>query len=190
MDPLDPAYVWTNVYDYYLYRMATYLKDTEMASGIKNGTRMAGARSFKIKGWPQNPTPEFRAYQQRAMYRGNLLKFVNPYYDPSDRSFDLSNDARNMRIILLCSTINRELFFAVKDPYFGIGEDFNNTQDDTMNSSNQFNGQNKIGNILTIIRKQLFTSTRPEINTFLENDAKEPVRSNAYLQLAFWRDLK
>jgi predicted NAD-dependent protein-ADP-ribosyltransferase YbiA (DUF1768 family) len=188
MDPLDSQYVWTNVYDYYLYQMATYLGDKKFVIGIKS-EKKDETRRYGIEKWPQKPTDEFRAYQQRAMYRGNLLKFVNPYYDPSDRSFDLSKHDRNMRTILLCSTIDREIYYANTNRYWGIGVDFNDTPHDSMNPANTFTGQNKIGKILMAIRTQLFTSTRPEINTFLENDAKELARSKSSLQSSFWKGL-
>jgi ribA/ribD-fused uncharacterized protein len=173
MDSRVPKKTWTNVFDYYLYRMAIYLGDTTMAESIKDGSRLEEARQLKIKGWPQNPSPDFRSYQRRVMYRGNLLKFVNPYNDP-----------QHMRSILLCSTINRTLLFAENDLYWGIGE----TVSDFMKPSNQFTGKNILGNILMAIRNQLFTSTRDEIVQFLENDAKAPSNSS-YLQSAFWKDI-
>ena len=105
------------------------------------------------------------------MYRANLLKFVNPYNDP-----------QHMRSILLCSTINRTLLFADNDQYWGIGETLNNP----MKPSNQFTGQNILGNILMAIRTQLFTSTKDEIVQFLENDAKEPRNSTSALDSPFW----
>jgi len=174
-DPRVPKKTWTNVLDYYLYRMAIYLGDTTMAASIKDGSRLDEARQLKIKGWPQNPSSDFQTYQRRVMYRGNLLKFVNPY-----------NDEKHMRSILLCSTINRTLFFANRDQYWGIGE----TVSDPMKPSNQFIGQNILGKILMNIRNQLFTSTRDEIVQFLENDAKAPSNSSSYLQSAFWKDIK
>ena len=174
MDPQVSKKTWTNVFDYYLYRMAIYLGDTTMAASIKNGERLDEARQLKIKDWPQNPSPDFRSYQRRVMYRGNLLKFVNPYNDP-----------QHMRSILLCSTINRTLLFAENDLYWGIGE----TLSDSMKPSNQFTGKNILGNILMAIRNQLFTSTKNDIVQFLENDAKAPSNSSSYFQSAFWKDI-
>ena len=171
MDERVPKKTWTNVFDYYLYRMAIYLGDTTMATGIKDGSRLEDARQLKIKDWPPNPSPAFRTYQRRVMYRANLLKFVNPYNDP-----------QHMRSILLCSTINRTLLFADNDQYWGIGETLNNP----MKPSNQFTGQNILGNILMAIRTQLFTSTKDEIVQFLENDAKEPRNSTSALDSPFW----
>ena len=173
-DPRVPKKTWTNVFDYYLYRMAIYLGDNAMATSIKDGARLDEARQLKIKDWPQIPSSDFQTYQRRVMYRGNLLKFANPYNDP-----------QHMRSILLCSTINRTLFFANRDPYWGIGE----TLSDPMKPSNQFTGQNILGKILMNIRNQLFTSTRDEIVQFLENDAKAASNSS-YLQSAFWKDIK
>jgi hypothetical protein len=116
---------------------------------------------------------------------------VNSEFDPSQQGFNITNPARNMRGILLCSTINRQLFFANKNTHWGIGTNFDgNIQRDTMPATDNFSGQNKLGKILMTIRKQLFTSTRPKINKFLEDDGKEPINSTAYLQSSFWEDIK
>lgn len=196
MDPKEPNYVWTNVYTYYLYHMAKYLKDEQNATAIKNAnsknTLSAIRSTWEMKSalWPNAPNDAFRAYEQRIIYRGTLLKFVHPEFNPNYQGFNLSDTARNMRTILLCSTINRTLLFANTDQYWGIGEDFNDAQSNTMKPTSQFTGQNKLGKILMIIRNQLFTSTENEVRIFLENDAKEPIRSTDYLQTAFWKDVK
>ena len=196
MDPKEPNYIWTNVYTYYLYYMAKYLTDEQTATAIKNAnsknTLSAIRSTWEMKSalWPNAPNEAFRAYEQRILYRGTLLKFVNPEFNPNYQGFNLSDTARNMRTILLCSTINRTLLFANTNPYWGIGEDFNSTQSNTMKPTSQFTGQNKLGKILMTIRKQLFTSTEYDIKLFLENDSKELISSTGYLQSAFWKDIK
>lgn len=155
-DPRDPAKVWANVSNYYLYQLATHLGDTEMAADIKNGKKLSEAQKSKISGWLQNTSDDFRTYQRRIMYRGNLLKFVKPVNDP-----------KNMRAILLCSTINRKLFFADINNYWGIGETFNETANNTMKPIPQFKGENVLGKILEDIRLRLFTETRSQIEQSL-----------------------
>ena len=106
------------------------------------------------------------------MYRGNLLKFMYPVNDP-----------KNMRAILLCSTINRELVFADKDPYWGIGEDVNK---DPSTIPSPFKSGNNLGKILINIRNQLFTSSPSQIDEFLTNDANF---SRAKQDTPFWKDI-
>jgi len=171
IDPRLPKKIWANVYDYYLYRTAAYLDDRELATAIKNGN-LTPAQRAQIKNWSQNTSPMFITYQQRAMYRGNLLKFAKPVNDP-----------KNMRAILLCSTINRELVFANNDTYWGIGEDVN--KNPSMIAS-PFKSGNNLGKILINIRNQLFTSSRSLIEEFLINDANF---SSAQLDTPFWKDI-
>jgi predicted NAD-dependent protein-ADP-ribosyltransferase YbiA (DUF1768 family) len=126
-----------------------------MAADIKNGKKLSEAQKGKISAWLQNTSDDFRTYQRSVMYRGNLLKFVYPVDDP-----------KNMRAILLCSTINRRLFFADTNDYWGIGETFNDSaQRDRLVLKNQFNGENTLGKILEDIRTQLFTSSKPSGST-------------------------
>jgi ribA/ribD-fused uncharacterized protein len=163
-DPRDPEKVWKTVSSYYLYQLAVYRNDAPLATSLKDGKKLTEAQKNIISGWLQNPSTDFRIYQRRAMYRGNLLKFVYP--SPSD--------PKNMRAILLCSTINRELVFADKDSYWGIGKDVNK---DPSTIANPFNDGNHLGKILMEIRTQLFTSSRSQIDQFINGDATKPSTS-------------
>jgi predicted NAD-dependent protein-ADP-ribosyltransferase YbiA (DUF1768 family) len=168
-DPQDPEKVWKNVSSYYLYQIATYRGDNTLAAIIKNGKDLTKDQQATVRGWLQNPSTDFRIYQRRAMYRGNLLKFMNPVNDP-----------KNMRAILLCSTINRELVFADKDSYWGIGNK------DPSTIAGPFNDGNHLGKILMEIRTQLFTSSRSEIVQFIKGDATKPIGSTSALDSTFW----
>jgi len=168
-DPRDPEKVWKTVSSYYLYQLAVYRNDTPLATSLKDGTKLTEAQRGIISGWLQNTSTDFRTYQRRAMYRGNLLKFVNP--SPSD--------PKNMRAIILCSTINRELVFADKDPYWGIGNK------DPSTIASPFNDGNHLGKILMELRTQLFTSSRSQIDKFLKGDATKPSGSTAVLNSSF-----
>jgi predicted NAD-dependent protein-ADP-ribosyltransferase YbiA (DUF1768 family) len=166
-DPRDSTKVWANVSSYYLYQLAVYRNDIPLATSLKDGKKLTEAQKSIISGWLQNPSTDFRIYQRRAMYRGNLLKFVYP--SPSD--------PKNMRAILLCSTINRELVFADKDPYWGIGNK------DPSTIASPFNDGNHLGKILMELRTQLFTSSRSQIDQFINGDANP---SSGALNTPFW----
>jgi predicted NAD-dependent protein-ADP-ribosyltransferase YbiA (DUF1768 family) len=163
-DPRDSTKVWATVSSYYLYQLAVYRNDAPLATSLKDGKKLTEAQKSIISDWLQNPSADFRIYQRRAMYRGNLLKFVYP--SPSD--------PKNMRAILLCSTINRELVFADKDPYWGIGKDINK---DPSTIPSPFNDGNHLGKILMELRTQLFTSSRSQIDQFINGDATKPSTS-------------
>jgi ribA/ribD-fused uncharacterized protein len=171
-DPRDPELVWKTVFSYYLYQIATQRGDNTLAAIIKKGTDLTKDQQATVRGWLQDSSNNFSIYQRRAMYRGNLLKFMYPVNDP-----------KNMRAILLCSTINRELVFADKDPYWGIGED---VKKDPSTIASPFNDGNHLGKILMEIRTQLFTSSRSQIEQFRKGDATKPIGSTSALDSSFW----
>ena len=171
-DPRDPEMVWKTVFSYYMYQIATQRGDNTLAAIIKKGTDLTNDQQATVRGWLQDSSTNFRIYQRRAMYRGNLLKFMYPVNDP-----------KNMRAILLCSTINRELVFADKDSYWGIGNN------DPSTIASPFNDGNHLGKILMEIRTQLFTSSRSQIEQFRKGDATKPIGSTAALDSSFWTNI-
>ena len=171
-DPRDPEKVWNTVSSYYLYQIATQRGDNTLAAIIKKGTDLTKDQQATVRGWLQDSSTNFRIYQRRVMYRANLLKFVNPVNDP-----------KNMRAILLCSTINRELVFADKDAYWGIGED---VKKNPSTIASPFNDGNHLGKILMEIRTQLFTSSQSQIDQFRKGDATKPNGSTSALDSPFW----